>query len=193
MTKTRLEAFSDAVIAIVITLMALELRVPDGVTWEALRPVLPVFLAYVLSFTYLAIYWNNHHHMLHAADHVDGRILWANMHLLFWLSLTPFATGWLTEHGVASVPTAIYGVILFMAAISYTVLQSTIIAHGGVNAQLKEAVGRDWKGKSSILAYAAAIALAFADPRASIVLYVVVALMWFVPDPRIERTLNHSH
>lgn len=193
MNKTRLEAFSDGVIAIILTIMVLELHVPHGTDWNALRPLLPVFLAYILSFLYLAIYWNNHHHMLHATDHVDGLILWANMHLLFWLSLTPFVTGWIAENGVAAAPTALYGMVLLMAAIAYWLLQNAIIAHGGENMELKRAVGKDIKGKASIVSYAAAILLAFVNPCFSIALYVLLAFVWLIPDRRIERTLEHTH
>lgn len=187
MTPHRLEAFSDGVLAIIITIMVLELKVPHETTLEALRPVLPVFLSYILSFIYLAIYWNNHHHMLHTADRVTGGILWANMHLLFWLSLVPFATGWLGENHVSPAPAALYGVVLFAAGVAYVILQSTIIASQGSDSRLKRAVGRDVKGKLSPILYAAAIALAWVEPWISIGLYVAVALMWLVPDKRIER------
>jgi TMEM175 potassium channel family protein len=186
MSKGRLEAFSDGVVAILITILVLELRVPRGGDWGALRPLLPVFLTYVLSFVFLGIYWNNHHHMLHLADRINGKILWANLHLLFWLSLVPFVTGWMGENHFAAVPTAAYGAVLLMAAIAYTILESAIIAEQGPESRLAAAVGTDFKGKLSIALYAAAIALAFANQWLSDGLYVVVALMWLVPDRRIE-------
>ncbi len=186
MSKGRLEAFSDGVIAILITVMVLELKVPTGDTWAALRPVLPVFLTYILSFAFLGIYWNNHHHMLHMADRINGKILWANLHLLFWLSLTPFVTGWMGENHFASVPTAAYGAVLFMAAVAYTVLQAAIVAEQGPGSRLAEALGGDVKGKLSLAFYALAIASAFVNQWISDGLYVLVALMWLVPDPRIE-------
>jgi uncharacterized membrane protein len=186
MGKTRLEAFSDGVIAIIITIMVLEMKVPHGATFPALRPLLPVFLSYVLSFVYLGIYWNNHHHMLHTVQKVSGGILWANLHLLFWLSLLPFATGWMGENHFAALPTALYGVILLMAAIAYWILQQRIIAVHGRDALLARAVGRDLKGKLSPLLYLAAIGLSFVDPRLASALYVLVALLWLVPDRRIE-------
>ncbi|GLH70572.1 hypothetical protein GETHPA_21050 [Geothrix rubra] len=189
MGKTRLEAFSDGVIAILITIMVLELHVPRGAEWAALRPLLPVILSYVLSFVYLAIYWNNHHHMLHVVQRVGGGILWANLHLLFWLSLVPFVTGWMGENRFAPVPTALYGVVLLMAALAYWLLQRIIIAHQGPGSVLAAAVGRDLKGKLSPLLYALAIPSAFLSPWIAGGLYVLVALMWLVPDRRIERTL----
>ena len=190
MKKGRLEAFSDGVIAILITIMVLELKVPHGTDWAALRPILPVFLTYVLSFVYLAIYWNNHHHMLHATEHINGKILWANMHLLFWLSLIPFVTGWMGENHFATIPTAVYGAVLLAAALAYYVLQKMIISHQGPNSKLKAAVGRDIKGKISPLIYLAAIILAFVNQWIADALYVLVALMWLVPDKRIESKLN---
>jgi uncharacterized membrane protein len=190
--KGRLEAFSDGVIAILITIMVLELKIPHGTDWEALRPVLPVFLSYVLSFIYLAIYWNNHHHMLHATDQINGKILWANMHLLFWLSLIPFATGWMGENHFAPLPTATYGAVLLAAAIAYYILQSTIISQQGADSKLKAAIGNDLKGKLSPLIYVAAILLAFVNHWISEALYVAAALMWLVPDRRIESKLNKS-
>jgi uncharacterized membrane protein len=190
--KARLEAFSDGVIAILITIMVLELKIPHGTDWEALRPLLPVFLTYVLSFVYLAIYWNNHHHMLHATDQINGKILWANMHLLFWLSLIPFATGWMGENHFAPLPTAAYGVVLLAAAIAYYVLQSTIISQQGADSKLKAAIGNDFKGKLSPLIYLAAILLAFVNHWISEALYVAAALMWLVPDKRIESSFNKS-
>ena len=190
MKKGRLEAFSDGVIAILITIMVLELKVPRGTSWEAFRPVLPLFLTYVLSFIYLGIYWNNHHHMLHAADRINGKILWANLHLLFWLSLVPFATGWMGENHFASLPTALYGVLLLLAAIAYYILQQTIVAAQGPGSRLGSAVGRDFKGKLSPVLYAVAIPLAFVSQWISEALYVAVALIWLVPDPRIESRLD---
>ena len=190
MRKGRLEAFSDGVIAILITIMVLELKIPHGTDWEALRPLLPVFLTYVLSFVYLAIYWNNHHHMLHATDQINGKILWANMHLLFWLSLVPFATGWMGENHLAPLPTAVYGSVLLAAAIAYYVLQKMIIAEQGHNSKLRAAIGKDLKGKISPLIYLAAIPLAFVNQWMSVALYVIVALMWLIPDRRIETKLH---
>jgi uncharacterized membrane protein len=186
MSKGRLEAFSDGVVAILITIMVLELRAPHGTDWTALRPLVPHLLTYVLSFVLLGIYWNNHHHMLHMADRITGRILWANLHLLFWLSLVPFVTGWMGENHFASVPTAAYGVVLVMAAIAYTVLQGTIVSAQGPGSRLAEAVGADVKGKLSVAFYVLAIALAFVNQWFSDALYVLVALMWLMPDRRIE-------
>jgi uncharacterized membrane protein len=190
MTKGRLEAFSDGVLAIVITIMVLELKVPHGDDLAALRPLVPSFLTYVLSFVYLGIYWNNHHHMLHATIRINGRILWANLHLLFWLSLIPFTTGWMGENHFAPLPTAVYGAVLLAAAIAYFLLQSAIIADQGAGSSLASMVGRDLKGKISPLLYAAAIPLAFANQWISDAIYVAVALMWLVPDPRIEARLR---
>jgi uncharacterized membrane protein len=189
MSKGRLEAFSDGVVAILITILVLGLRVPDGADWQALRPLLPVFLTYVLSFVFLGIYWNNHHHMLHMADRINGKILWANLHLLFWLSMVPFVTGWMGENHFASVPTAAYGVVLVMAALAYTLLQAAIIAEQGPGSRLAAAVGGDVKGKLSLALYALAIVLAFANQWISDALYVLVALMWLVPDRRIESRM----
>jgi uncharacterized membrane protein len=186
MDAGRLEAFSDGVIAILITIMVLELKVPHGADIAALRPIVPVFLSYVLSFVYLGIYWNNHHHMFHVVARVSGGVLWANLHLLFWLSLIPFVTGWMGENHFAPVPTAVYGAVLLASAIAYTALQIVIIRHEGARSRLAAAVGRDVKGKVSIAAYAAAIAIAFVDTWPSHALYVLVALMWLVPDRRIE-------
>lgn len=190
MKKGRLEAFSDGVIAIIITIMVLELKIPHGADWEALRPVVPVFLTYVMSFVYLGIYWNNHHHMLYVTEHINGRILWANMHLLFWLSLVPFVTGWMGENHFAALPTAVYGGVLLAAAIAYYILQQLIIAQQGPNSRLKTAVGKDIKGKISPIIYAVAIAMAFVNQWVSDALYVLVALMWLIPDKRIEAKLN---
>jgi uncharacterized membrane protein len=192
MRSGRVEAFSDAVIAIVMTVMVLELRVPSSTTWEALRPLVPVFLTYVLSFVYLGIYWNNHHHLLQATERVNGAVLWANLHLLFWLSLFPFATGWLGENHVAVLPTVLYGVVLLLAAMAYYVLQSVIVAEQGQGSALKAVLGRDLKGKLSPVIYAGAIGLAFVSPWLAISLYVVVALMWLVPDRRIESRVNEA-
>jgi len=189
MTKGRLEAFSDGVIAIIITIMVLELKVPHGTDPAALRPLLPVFLSYVLSYVNIGIYWSNHHHLLHAAGQVDGRVLWANLLLLFWLSLIPFSTGWMGENHFASLPTALYGVVLLMAAYSYVVLQRAIIAVDGRESHLARAVGADRKGLVSRLLYMAAIPGAFVRPWIAWTIYVVVALIWFVPDRRIERML----
>ena len=192
MHKTRLEAFSDGVLAIIITIMVLELKVPHGEDLAALQPLLPVFLSYVLSFAYIGIYWNNHHRMLHAAHRITGGILWANLHLLFWLSLLPFVTGWMGENHFAPMPTALYGVVLLMAAIAYWILQRVIIASEGRDSVLARAVGKDVKGNLSLLIYAAAIPLAFADHRISQLCYVFVALLWLVPDRRIERALANT-
>ena len=190
MKKGRLEAFSDGVLAILITIMVLELKIPHGADLESLRPVLPAFLTYILSFIYLGIYWNNHHHMLHATDRVNGKILWANMHLLFWLSLVPFTTGWMGENHFAPLPTAVYGVVLLLAAMSYTILQTLLVAQQGEHSQLEEAVGKDMKGKLSMLLYIVAIPLAFVNQWISDGLYVLVALIWLIPDRRIESKLT---
>ena len=189
MGTTRLEAFSDGVIAIIITIMVLELKVPHDTSIDALRPLLFVFLSYVLSFVYLGIYWNNHHHMLHVTKKIDGPILWANLHLLFWLSLVPFVTGWMGENHFAATPSAIYGVVLIMAAVAYTILQATILRLQEPNSLLAKAVGKDWKGKASLLIYAVAIAAAYVHPSLSHALYILVAVIWLVPDRRIERVL----
>jgi uncharacterized membrane protein len=192
MGKSRLEAFSDGVLAIIITIMVLELKVPHGADAAALTPLLPVFLSYVLSFVYLGIYWNNHHHMLHTVQKVTGPMLWANLHLLFWLSLIPFVTGWMGENHFAAAPTALYGVILLMAAIAYWVLQQIIIAAQGGNSLLKAAVGGDWKGKLSPVLYACAIPIAFWSQWIAGGIYVLVALIWLVPDRRIESVLGRE-
>ena len=189
MGKSRLEAFSDGVLAIIITIMVLELKVPHGVDVAALQPLIPIFLSYVLSFVYIGIYWNNHHHMLHATQRISGGVLWANLHLLFWLSLGPFVTGWMGENHFAALPTALYGVVLLMAAIAYWILQRTIMAAQGPDSLLKTAVGTDLKGKLSPLCYLVAILVAFVNQWISDALYVLVALMWLVPDRRIERAL----
>jgi uncharacterized membrane protein len=190
MSKNRMEAFSDGVIAIIITIMVLELKAPRGIDPAALRPLIPVFLSYVLSFVFLGIYWSNHHHLLQAIKHVDGRVLWANLHLLFWLSLIPFATAWMGENRFAPWPVAVYGVVLLLAAIAYFILTRALIALHGRDSVLGTAVGRDRKGKISIAIYAAAIPLALADPWISCALYVLVAVLWLIPDRRIEKTLH---
>ena len=190
MSKTRLEAFSDGVIAIVITIMVLELKVPHEESFQALLALWPVFFSYVLSFVYVGIYWNNHHHMLHMVQNVSGGILWANLHLLFWLSLLPFGTAWLGENHFAHVPVAVYGVLLLMAALAYYLLQQVIIASQGPSSQLKRAVGRDRKGKLSPLFYLTAIAFSHSLKYVSLALYVAVALLWLIPDRRIERAVS---
>jgi uncharacterized membrane protein len=190
MNKTRLEAFSDGMIAIIITIMVLEMKVPHGESFQALTPVIPVFLNYVLSFIYLGIYWNNHHHMLHTCERVTGPILWANLHLLFWLSLIPITTGWMGENHFASAPTALYGLVLLMAAIAYFILQYLIITSQGPDSLLKRAIGRDWKGKLSVILYTLTIPVAFWQHRVSQFIYVLVALIWLIPDRRIERAIT---
>jgi len=190
MGKSRLEAFSDGVLAIILTIMVLELKVPHGAGWDALQPLLPGFLSYVLSFIYVGIYWNNHHHMLHATHHVSGGVLWANLGLLFWLSLLPFATGWMGENHFAALPSAAYGFVLLMAAISYLVLQQRIVAADGPESVLKRAVGADWKGRVSLTLYLVAMVTAFWAHWLAQALYVAVALLWLVPDRRIERALT---
>jgi uncharacterized membrane protein len=192
MGKNRLEAFSDGVIAIIITIMVLEMKVPPGDGIGALLPLIPVFLTYVLSFVYLGIYWNNHHHLLHATQSVTGPMLWANLHLLFWLSLIPFATGWMDENHFTSAPTALYGFVLLMAAAAYRILQQRIIESQGPGSVVKAAVGSDWKGKLSLALYAAAIPLAFRWESLSLALYVAVALLWLMPDRRIENALGSA-
>jgi uncharacterized membrane protein len=188
----RLEAFSDAVIAILITIMVLELKIPHGVTLHSLRPLLPIGLTYILSFANLGIYWNNHHHMLQITEDVNGTVLWANLHLLFWLSLVTVTTGWLGENGFKTLPTVAYGVVLLLSAVAYFLLQSAIIADQGPVSKLRVAIGRDWKGKASPAIYVAAIGSAFVDRWVALALYVVVALMWLVPDRRMERVLAAS-
>ena len=192
MTKTRLEAFSDGVIAILITIMVLEFKVPHGSDWHALVPLLPRFLTYVLSYVFLGIYWANHHHMFHATERITGGVLWANLHLLFWLSLIPFVTGWMGENHYEALPTAAYGVVLLFAAVAYTVLQNIIIAAAGPKSKLAQAVRRDFKGKLSVVLYLSAIPLAFVNQLLSDVIYVIVALIWLVPDRRIEHVLLES-
>jgi len=189
MTCDRLQAFSDGVIAILITIMVLELKVPHGTDARDLLPLVPVFLTYVLSFVFIAIYWNNHHHMLHLVERVNGAVLWANMHLLFWLSLVPFVTGWMGENHFAALPTALYGGVMLMSAIAYTILQTVIIRMQGPDSALQAAVGNDVKGKVSGLMYLVAIPLAFVSAAAAGAIYVVVAVTWLVPDRRIERRI----
>ncbi|MDQ1460484.1 MAG: potassium channel family protein [Actinomycetota bacterium] len=190
MEKDRLQAFSDGVIAILITIMVLELKVPHGSDWSALRPLVPVFLSYVLSFVNLGIYWNNHHHLLSATRRINGTVLWANLHLLFWLSLFSFFTAWMGENHFDALPTAAYGVVLFMAGIAYYILKTTIIAAQGPDSTLATALGSDVKGKISPVIYIAAVPIAFLNRWVALALYVLVALMWFVPDPRIETRLQ---
>src|SRR5512146_1562423 len=192
MNKARLEAFSDGVIAIIITIMVLEMKVPLSEKLVALRPLVPIFLSYVLSFVYVGIYWNNHHYMLHAATRVSGVVLWANLHLLFWLSLFPFATGWMGENHFAKVPTALYGLVLLMAAIAYVILQQTIIASEGSKSLLRKAIGGDWKGKLSPVLYVTAVGLTVVRPWLAQGIYVLVAVIWLVPDRRIEHALGEK-
>ena len=187
MGKNRMEGFFDGVVAIIITIMVLEMKVPHGDSIGMLSPLIPVLLSYVLSFLYLGIYWNNHHHMMHACHRATGSMLWANLHLLFWLSLIPFTTGWMGENHFATLPAAAYGLVLLMAAIAYWILQQQIIASQGEGSVLKKAIGNDWKGKLSPVLYVVAIASAFLSPWVSVAIYVFVALMWVVPDRRIER------
>jgi uncharacterized membrane protein len=189
MSKGRLEAFSDGVIAVIITIMVLELQAPHGSSLADLKPKIPAFLSYVLSFIFVGIYWNNHHHMLHAINRVNGRVLWANLHLLFWLSLIPFATDWMGLNQWATVPVAVYGCLLFMAATAYTILAYELIALEGKESTLARALGRDYKGKTSLLLYAVAVLLAFLDPRISTAIYVLVAFIWLIPDRRIEKVV----
>ena len=189
MGKNRLEAFSDGVIAIIITIMVLEMKVPHGNDLAALRPLIPVFVSYVLSFAYVGIYWNNHHHMLHAAAQVNGAILWANLHLLFWLSLIPFVTGWMGENHFAALPVALYGVVLLMAGAAYSILANALIRRHGPESTLARALGRDFKGKVSLVAYVLAIPLAFVNNWIAMAVYFAVAAMWLIPDRRIETAL----
>jgi uncharacterized membrane protein len=190
MGKNRLEAFSDGVLAIIITIMVLELKVPHGENLEALQALLPVFLSYILSFVYVGIYWNNHHHLLHAVHRVNGRILWANLHLLFWLSLFPFVTGWMGENHFAALPSALYGAVLLMAGIAYSILTRAILATEAADSVLAKAIGKDHKGKLSVVFYAFAIPLAFVNQWLAGVIYIGVAMMWLVPDMRIEKMLD---
>jgi uncharacterized membrane protein len=189
MSKHRLEAFTDGVFAILLTILVLELKIPHGGDWDALRPIAPLFLTYVLSFIFIGIYWNNHHHMLQASERINGSILWANTHLLFWLSLVPFITAWMGENHFAPLPTALYGIVLLMAAIAYTILARLIIAEHGPDSKLAQALGDDRKAKISMLLYASAIPLAFVNQWIADVIYIGVAVMWFVPDRRIEEEL----
>jgi uncharacterized membrane protein len=189
MGKGRLEAFSDGVIAVIITIMVLELQAPRGFALADLRPKIPALLSYLLSFIFVGIYWNNHHHLLHAVQKINGRVLWANLHLLFWLSLVPFVTDWMGLNHWAAVPVALYGTVLFMAGMAFTILAHELIAYEGKGSTLARALGRDYKGKSSLVFYAIAVPMSFVNPRISIALYVFVALMWFIPDRRIERAI----
>ncbi len=189
MGKGRLEAFSDGVIAVIITIMVLELQAPLGSGMSALKPKIPVFLTYVLSFIFIGIYWNNHHHLLHAVQRINGSVLWANLHLLFWLSLVPFATDWMGVNHWAAVPVALYGFVLFMAGLAFTILVEALIACEGRDSTLARAMGRDYKGKASLLFYALAVPLASLNPLISIALYALVSIMWFIPDRRIEKAI----
>ena len=193
MGKNRLEAFSDGVLAIIITIMVLELKVPHATDWHAIEPLVPVFFSYLLSFVYVGIYWNNHHHMLHAITRVSGAAMWANLHLLFWLSLVPFVTGWMGENHYEALPTAAYGTVLLMAAIAYTMLQTVLTWQRDHNAALASAIKRDGKGKLSMVLYVSAIPLAFVATWAAITIFAVVALIWLIPDRRIERVLADHH
>jgi len=190
MNKGRLEAFSDGVMAVIITIMVLELKVPPGADAAALRPVIPVFLSYVLSFVYVGIYWNNHHHMLQACQKVNGRVLWANLHLLFWMSLVPVVTEWMGQNHTASIPVAMYGAVLLLTGIAYTILSHALIALHGAESPLAVALGRNDKGNLSLLLYAIAVGLSFVHPSIALVIYAAVALMWFAPDPRIEKRMS---
>ncbi|MGA2420907.1 MAG: TMEM175 family protein [Candidatus Acidiferrum sp.] len=190
MHKGRLEAFSDGVIAVIITIMVLELKMPHGTDWAALRPQIPIFLSYVLSFIYVAIYWNNHHHMLQACRKVNGHILWANMHLLFWMSLVPVVTEWMGQNHRASIPVAMYGAVLLLTGVAYTILSRALIALHGAESPLAVALGRNDKGNLSLLLYAIAVGLSFVHPSIALVIYAAVALLWFAPDPRIEKRIS---
>jgi uncharacterized membrane protein len=190
MSKGRLEAFSDGVLAIIITIMVLELKVPHGSDWADVTPLFPVFMSYLLSFVYIGIYWNNHHHMLHAASKVSGGVLWANLHLLFWLSLVPFVTGWMGENHFAALPVALYGVVLLMAGCAYYILAQALAAHHGKDSKLARALGKDFKGVTSLVIYAVAVGVAWLSPAVAGSLYVVVALMWLIPDRRMEKALG---
>jgi uncharacterized membrane protein len=187
MTKARLEAFSDGVIAILITIMVLELHVPHEASWSALQPLMPVFLTYVLSYVLLGIYWNNHHHMMHAADRINGKVLWANLHLLFWLSLIPFVTGWMGQNHFAALPSAAYGLVMLFAAIAYYILAHNLVAAQAPGARLEKALGRDVKGRASIAFWVIGVVLAFVNQWIAVAIYVAVALMWLVPDSRMEK------
>ena len=190
MTKGRMEAFSDGVFAVIITIMVLEMKAPNGTSLTALRPVVPVFLTYILSFVYVGIYWNNHHHLLQAAQHVSGGILWANLHLLFWLSLTPFVTAWMGQNEFAPWPVALYGMVMLFAGTAYFILTRSLIAHHGKDSTLAASIGNDRKGRMSLAAYAVAIPLSFVQPWVACACYVGVAIMWLIPDPRIEKALH---
>lgn len=190
MTKGRLEAFSDGVFAIIITIMVLDLRVPHDTNFAALRGLVPVFLSYVMSFLYVGVYWNNHHHLFHAAERVDGKILWANLHLLFWLSLAPFTTAWLGENRIATGPVAMYGIMLLFAGIAYYILTKALIARHGKESNIARSIGKDWKGMASVLVYFVAVLMAFVRPVISCAGYVLVLIMWLLPDPRIEKRLD---
>jgi len=190
MGKGRLEAFSDGVLAIIITIMVLEMKVPHGDSLESLKPLLPVFISYILSFIYVGIYWNNHHHMLHAAKHVNGRTLWANTHLLFWLSLIPFVTGWMGENNFSTLPVALYGVVLLMAGVAYYILAHSLTILHGKNSTLAEAIGKDWKGILSVLSCGVGIGLSFISPWLGLIVYAAVAIIWFIPDTRIEKKIS---
>jgi uncharacterized membrane protein len=192
MTKGRLEAFSDGVIAIIITIMVLEMKVPHGDSFESLKPVLPVFISYIISFIYLGIYWNNHHHLMHVVRNINGKVLWANVHLLFWLSLVPFVTGWMGENHFTKWPVILYGIVLLMAAVSYFILTRTLLSIHDKESTLAIALGKDWKGILSLLTYALGIGFCFIHPLLGFGLYVVVAIIWFIPDQRIEKKLNHD-
>ncbi|MGV3541497.1 MAG: TMEM175 family protein [Rufibacter sp.] len=192
MNKNRLEAFSDGVIAIIITIMVLEIKVPHGTEWQALQPLIPVFLSYVLSFIYLGIYWNNHHHLLHSTTKVNGSVLWANLHLLFWLSLIPFATGWMGENSFAPAASALYGLVLLLCSIAYWVLEQMIIRKNGTDSLLAKALGKDLKGKISPVLYLIGIGLSFWSPWAANGVYVLVAFLWLIPDQRIEKVLDEN-
>lgn len=192
MPKGRMEAFSDGVIAVIITIMVLEMKSPHGTDLAALRPLIPVFLSYVLSFIYVGIYWNNHHHLLHAAEHVEGDVLWANLHLLFWLSLTPFATAWMGENHFAPWPVALYGAVLMLAGVAYFLLTRRLIAHHGTGSKLATSIGSDEKGIVSVVLYAVAIPLSFVRPWIACSCYALVAVMWLVPDPRIEKAIDRK-
>ncbi|HKZ67301.1 MAG TPA: TMEM175 family protein [Chitinophagaceae bacterium] len=189
MGKGRLEAFSDGVLAIIITIMVLEMKVPHGDSFASLKPLFPVFISYILSFIYIGIYWNNHHHMLHAAKQVNGKTLWANIHLLFWLSLIPFVTGWMGENNFTTLPVALYGMVLLMAAVAYYLLAHSLARLHGKNSTLAEALGNDWKGILSVLSYAVGIGLSFIKPWLGFATYALVAAIWFIPDKRIENKL----
>ncbi len=192
MGKGRLETFSDGVLAIIITIMVLEMKVPHNSDFEAIKPLLPVAMSYLLSFIYIGIYWNNHHHMLHAAQHINGKVMWANMHLLFWLSLVPFASGWMGENNFDTWPTVLYGVILFMNGVAYYILSRSLIGLHGKNSTLAKAIGKDAKGILSIAIYTLGIALAFVDTKLSLGLYTIVAIMWLIPDKRIEKKVQEE-